>query len=167
MEELMNKREISDIALIIASVCREPKMLKTDAGLIITQYQVALNRKYRVQNDPPEIKTDYPWVKSYGANAREDKKRLRIGSVAFYDGYLQARVVHRTTKCEICQEFYNWDDKAMEIVPYETEYMKTVRLMKKSHRKQWKSLTRSKHNFHRMKPTRMTILTTWMNPVNH
>ena len=127
MEELMNKREISDIALIIASVCREPKMLKTDAGLIITQYQVALNRKYRVQNDPPEIKTDYPWVKSYGANAREDKKRLRIGSVAFYDGYLQARVVHRTTKCEICQEFYNWDDKAMEIVPYETEYMKNCK----------------------------------------
>ena len=74
MEDLMNKREISDIALIIASVCREPKMLKTDAGLIITQYQVALNRKYRVQNDPPEIKTDYPWVKSYGANEKKKKK---------------------------------------------------------------------------------------------
>ena len=64
-----------------------------------------MNRKFRIQTDPPEIKTDYPWVKSYGENAKEDKNRLRVGSEVYIDGCLQARSVQRHAFCgQACDE---------------------------------------------------------------
>lgn len=123
MELLANHREISNQVYVVGTLCREPKKIKTKAGLVITQYQVALNRKYKIRTDDPEIKSDYPWVKSYGENAIEDKMRLHTGSVVFIDGFLQARKVKRQVCCERCGKPYGWEDKAMEIVPYEVEYM--------------------------------------------
>lgn len=123
MEYLSEHREVSNKATILGQLCREPKKLKTKAGLIVTQYQVALNRTYRVRTDLPENRTDYPWVKSYGENAIEDKMRLHTGSVVLIDGTVQARKVPRKVTCSCCGQEYDWEDRAMEIVPYVTEYM--------------------------------------------
>ena len=87
--------------------------------MIVTQYQIAMNRKYRIRTDPPEIKTDYPWIKAYGDTAEDNWRRLHVGSEIYFDGYLQARNVQRHTKCQGCGNLIEWKDRAIEIVPYE------------------------------------------------
>jgi uncharacterized protein with PIN domain len=144
LQYIASHREISNQVYVFGTLCTEPKKLTSKSGLTVTQYQVALNRKYRIKTDPPEIKTDYPWVKSYGKNALEDKKRLRVGSEVYIDGCLQARSVLRHSVCgQIydernkpvkdengnpvigtgCGKRYDWEDRALEMVPYDTEYI--------------------------------------------
>lgn len=123
MKELSKNREISNQAYVFGTLCKNPERMSPMSGLVLTQYQIALNRKYRIRSDPPEIRTDYPWVKSYGANAEEDATRLHVGSTVFVDGCLQARSVNRHAVCSKCGKKYDWKDRAMEIVPYETEYV--------------------------------------------
>lgn len=120
---LTRNREISNQVFTLGELCRDPKKITPKAGLTVTQYQIALNRKYRIAADPPEIRSDYPWVKSYGENALNDRKYLHIGSQVFIDGCLQARKVQRHSVCEHCGQKYEWADRALEIVPYETEYL--------------------------------------------
>ena len=120
---LNNNREISNQVFVFGRLCRDPKKITPLEGLTVTQYQIALNRKYRIRSDPPEIRSDFPWVKSYGENAKSDRKFLHVGSEIFVDGCLQARSVQRHGTCTFCGEEYTWRDRAMEIVPYEIEYI--------------------------------------------
>ena len=123
IEYLNQHKEISNQVYVLGTLVRDPKKFKTKNGLIITQYQIALNRKYKTRTDPPEVRTDYPWVKSYGEQAVEDRMRLHTGSGVFIDGIIQARRVHRKTKCRCCGKEYEWIDNTMELVPYDIEYM--------------------------------------------
>lgn len=120
---LGENQEVSNQAFIFGTLCRDPKKIRPKEGLIVTQYQIALNRKFRIQADAPEIRTDYPWVKSYGENAVRDREYLHVGSQVFIDGCIQARKVNRHTVCAACGQRYDWADKALEIVPFETEYI--------------------------------------------
>ena len=119
LQYLANNREISNQVLVFGTLCRDPKRITTEWGLVITQYQIAMNRKFRIQSDPPEIKTDYPWVKSYGANAKSDRERLHTGSEIYIDGCLQARSVQRRACCgQACNEkgkvmYYNGGEPVM------------------------------------------------------
>lgn len=123
VKDLNDNKEISNQAYALGTLVRDPKQFKTKYGLVITQYQIALNRKYKTRTDPPEIRTDYPWVKSYGEQAAEDRIRLRTGSIVYIDGIIQARTVERRMTCSCCGKEYKWQDKTMEFVPYEMEYM--------------------------------------------
>lgn len=142
-------KEISNNAFVIGTVVTEPKFIsgKGKQNPPMLQYQIALNRKYKIKEDDPNIKTDYPWVKSYGANALEDRDRLIIGTEVMIDGCLQAREFSRKILCgqlhdtvgdpvydddhnpifderiNGCGELYEWYDRALEIVPYTTEYL--------------------------------------------
>ena len=152
---LVEHREVSNQVFIFGTLCRDPKKIIPKKDLIVTQYQIAMNRKYRIKSDAPEVKTDYPWVKSYGDNAIEDHNRLFVGSEVFIDGCLQARSINRKAICgqligkdgkgvfdsdgnpvlELdendspigCGGKYDWKDRAMEIVPFETEYISGYR----------------------------------------
>ena len=115
--------EISNEILCFCTLVRDPKKITPKSGLTVTQYHVALNRKYRIRTDDPEVKTDYVWVKSYGKNAEDDRERLHVGSEIFVDGCIQARKVQRHAICEACGADYIWPDKAMEIVPFANEYV--------------------------------------------
>ncbi len=125
LEFLKENREFSNVVFLLGTLCRDPKKVtvKTGAGMTVTQYQIAINRKYHVREDAPEIKSDYPWVKSYGENAASDKAYLKVGSEVFVDGCIQARKVNRHSICLHCAQRYDWTDRALEIVPYETEYI--------------------------------------------
>ena len=123
IEFLSENREISNQVFVFGELCRDPKKVTPKAGLTVTQYQIALNRKFRIASDPPEVRSDYPWVKSYGDNAMDDRAYLHVGSQVFIDGCLQARKVQRHAVCEECGTKYDWADRALEIVPFETEYM--------------------------------------------
>ena len=155
LEFLENHREISNQVYVFGTLCRDPGKVKSKYGFAITQYQIAMTRKYRIRTDPPEMRTDWPWVKTYGANAEEDFKRLRIGAEVFLDGCLQARSIMRKVYCGQdkdekghpkkdafgnpvlqtdengkalgCGKLYEWKDRVMEIVPYEVEYINGYR----------------------------------------
>ena len=155
VEYLSDHREISNQVYVFGHVCCEPKKIRPKSDLIVTQYQVALTRKFRIRTDSPDTRTDFPWVKSYGKNAEEDKLRLTTGSEVYIDGCLQARSVLRHAICGQafgldgkgmfeqdeeghaipvqrvdangkpvgCLSLYDWRDRALEIVPYATEYL--------------------------------------------
>lgn len=122
-KKIVEMREISNQINVIGTLCRDPKSVSPKEGLTITQYQIALNRKYVIRSDPPEIRSDYPWVKSYGENAEKDLMYLHTGSEVFIDGLVQARSVQRHSVCAACGKEYTWKERVLEIVPYETEYL--------------------------------------------
>lgn len=125
--ELMHSREISNQAIVLGMLWNNPAYFKTKHGLIVTQYQLITERKYRIKTDDPDLRTDWPWVKSYGEQAIEDRMRLQKGSLVIIDGFIQARNVRRKTKCACCGEIYEWNDRTMEIVPFDTEYLKNYK----------------------------------------
>lgn len=122
-EDIIAHREISNQVYVVGTLVKDPKLYTTKSGVRITQYPIAINRKYTIRTDDPLVKTDWPIVKSYGENALEDKLYLQFQAEVLIDGFLQARTVKRKTKCKCCEKIYEWDDRAMEIVPYATEYL--------------------------------------------
>lgn len=124
LEALKSRCEISNQVTLIGPVCREPQLYVTSTGLPITTYQMAVRRKFRIANDAIENKTDFPWIKSYGAIAKNDATAIIKGSYIFVDGMLQTRELERTQVCEQCGAEYKWNDFAMEIVPFATEYLR-------------------------------------------
>lgn len=150
IQYLANHREISNQILTFGTLCRDPSKRRTSDGLAYTQYQVLLERNPD-SSVPPAPRPEFPWVRSYGGNAVTDLKRLHIGSEVFIDGFLQVRSINRHAFCgqeydgngnpvfdengmpvmridedgDIigCGERYDWKDRMVEIVPYETEYI--------------------------------------------
>lgn len=125
--ELLHSREISNQAIVLGMLWNKPTYYKTKKGLIITQYQLITERKFRIKTDDPDTRSDWPWVKSYGEQAIEDRLRLQKGSLIIIDGFIQARNVKRKTKCSCCGNIYEWDDRTMEIVPFDTEYLQNYK----------------------------------------
>ena len=123
--ELLKKRsEISNIVFALGSLCNDPKVYQLERGTLLTTYEIAINRKFRIQEDAPDTRTDYPWIKSYGAIANADAKSLKKGSLIYVDGFLQTRKIEKNCTCEHCGEVFKWPDSSMEIVPYTTEYLR-------------------------------------------
>jgi single-stranded DNA-binding protein len=120
---LRNRCEISNMVTVIAPLCRDPQLYITEKGTCVTTYQLAIRRKFRIKKDT-DIRTDFPWVKSYGAIAQNDAKSLKKGSYVFIDGRIQVRQLKRVQECENCGKVYEWADSATEIVPYAVEYLR-------------------------------------------
>ncbi len=124
VEDVVKNREISNQIYIYGTLLRDPKIFTTARKLQICQYPIAINRKLTIRTDDPTIKTDYPIVKSYGEQARDDKTYLKYQAEVIVDGFLQARTVTRKITCKNCGKQYEWHDHCMEIVPYAMEYVK-------------------------------------------
>lgn len=122
IKDLRQNIEISNICTLIGTVCKKPEIYVTESNLHVTQYPIASNRKYKIAEDALDEKTDYPYVKSYGAKADEDYSNLDVGAVIMIDGCLQTRDYSRTLICEDCGAETEWKDNSLEIVPYQTEY---------------------------------------------
>lgn len=120
---LRDRCEVSNLVTVIAPLCRDPQLYITPKGTHVTTYQLAIRRKFRIKKDT-DIRTDFPWVKSYGAIATNDARSLRKGSYVFIDGRIQVRQLKRVQVCENCGETYEWTDSATEIVPYAVEYLR-------------------------------------------
>ncbi len=122
-EFIFEHREVSNIVRIIGDLTGLPK--KNDKlKSTVCQYQIAIPRTYRIEGDTDDEKADFPQVKSYGRNAKEDLKRLKENTAVWIDGCVQSRVVKNEITCCNCGEKYKKDIKINEIVPYETEYLK-------------------------------------------
>jgi hypothetical protein len=120
---LRERNEISNLAVVIGTLCRDPESYTFPDGRVSTQYQIAVNRRYHIHGSVDSERTDYPWVRSYGKQAAEDAMRLRTNSVVFINGAIQTREIQRTAICETCGEEYSWGEKVTELFPYATEYL--------------------------------------------
>lgn len=121
---LIRSREISNCMTTIGELCRDPFKVENDKGYNIVQFPIAIDRHHFVKGDDPSDKTDYPFVKSFGRIAVDAYQNLSSGSMIYLDGFIQTRTVTRHTICEECKEEYEWNDSAMEIVPYAIEYLR-------------------------------------------
>lgn len=122
---LLEHQEISNEIRIVGDICCDLSVVEDkNAKANSVRYQIAVPRTYRLKNSTEDEKTDFPRVRSYGKNAAEDLKRIHKGSQVLIDGYIQGLNFQRECECASCKAKYTWDDRFMEIVPYETEYLR-------------------------------------------
>lgn len=124
-ELLKERNEISNVVILIGNLCRPPQFYRDDnIRYASCQYQIATNRKYHIRdNGAADVRTDYPWIKTFGEQATKDATHLQEGATIYINGGLQTREVARTTICANCGEEYIWKDTASEVVPYSVEYL--------------------------------------------
>ncbi len=125
-ETLKDLCEISNNITVIGVVCRDPELYRKKK-VKITSYQLAVRRKFKVSDNEAEPNTDFPWVKSFGGIGQNDALVLKKGSYIFLDGWIQSRKFPRETVCSHCGHNYQWNDWALEIVPYASEYVRNCR----------------------------------------
>ena len=114
-------REFANNLHLIGAVCSDVQARKSPSGVSMTQYQIAVNRKYHVKEK--EDKTDFPWVKTFGRQAEEDEKHLKVSSQIYINGAIQTREVSKTIVCEECESTINYVENLGEIVPQDVEYL--------------------------------------------
>ena len=130
--DLIKKRDqISNRIALIGHLCQDP--IFYNEGFRVCSYQLGINRLIHVKEDAPEIRTDYPWIRSLGDQAEKDASTLKKGSLVYIVGSLQARNIYRNgfnveVKCEECGAMNAIVGDTMEIVPYHVEYMENVTL---------------------------------------
>lgn len=127
LEKLKESCEISNSAHLIGMLCREPQGYITSKKTMITNYQLAVSRKFHILEDSVENRVDFPWVKAYGSIARDDYKYLKKGSYVLVDGMIQSRDIERQLTCDNCGHEYLYKETVLDIVPYSTEYLRNFR----------------------------------------
>ena len=124
-----DSEEISNQVKIMGTLCREPQLYENPKNKQMEcDFQIASNRNRHILEDNPEKRTDYPWVKAYGKQAVDDYEALHVNSTIYIDGALQARSVKREFVCEKCGEIFEAVDSAIDIIPYNLEYLKDCSL---------------------------------------
>lgn len=125
-EYLHNRGEDVNKAFLLGNLTGKPVTGTLNEGRkIYTRYQLAINRKYCVKSGSEMLeRTDYPWVYSYGSKAEDDYELLDKGSLVLIDGALQARKFTEQYICPHCGEEYNVRGRTLEILSYDTEYLR-------------------------------------------
>lgn len=146
MKYIVNHREISNRAIVLGTLCHEPRKYVTKQGVVVTQFPIIIGRNIRIPTDSPDITTDCPWVKSYGENAKQNKLRLLRGSEVLINGCIQTRDVMRRSFCgqeydekgrplkaedgtpkinpsKGCGKQFEWKDRATELLAQRCEYL--------------------------------------------
>ena len=124
--KLKERIEVSNQVIAIGNLCTDVNYYYDDnAKIKNAKFQMAINRKFYLHDKNPSIRTDYPYVSTFGKNASEVRDCLHTGSMILIDGRIQTREYPRTAVCSNpeCQFHYEWSDKTMEIVPYSIEYL--------------------------------------------
>lgn len=127
--DMRHNAEISNRITVIGKACIEPEMFITDKGQKITNFQLDVPRKYRIKEDDESNRHDFPFVKSYGFVADNDKRAIRKDGLVFVDGAIQTREYSRKHVCPICETEYEYRETATEIIPYSTEYLTGCKTM--------------------------------------
>lgn len=143
--ELKDHMEISNQILLIGNLCDDVQYYH-DGKVKSVLYQLAVNRKYYLSDGLPNVRTDYPFIRSFGENASQDRDSLYKGSMVLVDGRIQTREFQRKNACEFCGEKYEWTDNTIEVIPYSTEYLQNFHTPEEIEQKQADELAKIKES---------------------
>ena len=115
--------EFSNVGNIIGSLCTDISRMDSATGPTAAQFQVAVNRRYRVKELEHDIRTDYPWVKAFGPTADECLKRLKKSSQVYISGAYQTRDISRRVACEACGKQTVYTERVGEVIPSGIEFL--------------------------------------------
>lgn len=121
-ELLKERNEISNNAYIMGTVISDVNFYEDDK-MAYSQYQMIVGRKYHIKTDLSDRRVDFPFIKSYGDNGRNDNKMLRKGSHIFISASVSTREFSRQYCCSKCNKIYEKKDTALEFTPYSIEYL--------------------------------------------
>lgn len=123
-ELLKQNDEISNQVFCYGTLCRDPLYYEnSETGKKECQFQIASNRKRRIEEDGPDKKTDYPWCKVFGRLATECNEVLHTNSSIYINGAIETRKITQNFICEECGQHYEKQSYGTEIVPYSIEYL--------------------------------------------
>lgn len=118
---LRNRTEIANNITLIGKCVRAPGEF-VERGTIVN-YALDVPRKYRIREDDPDHRHDFPEVKCYGKIAENDMKYVKVGSRLFIDGFIMSRNYEKNEKCEKCGYAWKQSTNVNEVVPYSVEYL--------------------------------------------
>ena len=120
---LIEHQEISNMVTMVGHLTKDPISISSREDRALVRYQIACNRKYCAKGmDEISERTDYPWIYSYGDQAKTDMELLQKGSCVLVDGALQTRKYLEPYTCRKCGYVYNVKGKTLEVLSYSTEY---------------------------------------------
>ena len=131
---LLANHEISNIVHLIGTLVRPPEYyISPDNRHQECSYQIAVNRRFRIIDSGIDIRTDYPWIRTYGELAAENAEVLDTNSTVFIDGYLFRKIVKRETFCQSCGAAIEITEHQYEVRPYAVEYLHNCNLPDKKY----------------------------------
>lgn len=77
--------------MIIGNLGRDPEMRYTPSGQAVTQFTVAVNRRWKGQNDDWQEETEWFRVVVWAERAERVAERLRKGNKVYVEGRIQTR----------------------------------------------------------------------------
>lgn len=115
--------EFSNLGTVLGSVCTDVKRRDAVDGPASAQFQMAIGRRYRVEELVDDPMTDFPWVKSFGPIASACIQRVQQGSQLYVTGSFQTRDIQRNVRCKGCGERLKTLERVGEIVPNGVEFL--------------------------------------------
>ena len=115
--------ELSNAGCLIGSLCTDVQRKDAQANATAVQFQLAVNRRYRVNELQKATRTDFPWIKVFGNTADECLKRLQLSSQVYVSGAFQTRDVNRHARCSHCGKKIMYTERVGEVVPTGIEFL--------------------------------------------
>lgn len=124
IDELDRLREISNNVILMGYLTGPVKYYHPEGDKYRTSsYQIAVNRKYFLKDDYADVRTDYPYIRTFGQQAKLDHICLDQSSLILVDGYIQTKEYTKRIQCKHCNEFFDWNDNSIEIIGNSIEYL--------------------------------------------
>ena len=93
-------------AYLIGNLTRDPELKSLPTGSKVTQFSIATNRIYKLENGTKQESTEYHNITVFGRQAETSAQYLKKGQSVLVEGRLQTR---------------SWDDKETGKKMYRTE----------------------------------------------
>lgn len=123
MQIVINNRDISNTATILGNVCSDINYYR-EGHIETSTYQIAVDRKFFIKSDDPDVSADFLKVRSFGASAKMDQLCLIPNkSCVLIDGFLHTRTFERKLECAMCHKEYTRTFVTTELIPYASEYI--------------------------------------------
>ncbi len=115
--------EFANVGCIIGAVCTDISRKDKANGVAAAQFQLAVNRRYRISELEKGTRTDYLWIKVFGDTATECLKRIKKSSQVYITGAFQTRDIERHVKCSKCDGQLIYPERVSEVVPNGVEFL--------------------------------------------
>lgn len=118
-----NYSEISNRIVVMGNVCSEPTGEIRNSDYAKCKYCIAVNR-HKYITTQRHIRTDYPYIYSYGEQAKRDLRYVKKNSLILVNGYIRSNQKKKVMECPHCRRKQEYAHTKIDIVPYEVEYLR-------------------------------------------